>query len=143
LISEGLELLAASACGEELTAYHVEAAIAGVHASAASVETTAWGQIVSLYDALFMLRPSPVVALNRAMAIAQHEGPARGLEAIGVIKDLEQLSLYPFYPAALGELELRLGRGAAAAEHFRAALRLARNASERRFLAERMAACSR
>ncbi len=141
LIAEGLELLAASAVGEELTAYHVEAAIAGVHASAESAEKTAWGEIVSLYDALLTLRPSPVVALNRAMAIAQHEGPERGLDAIRVIQDLDQLALYPFYPAALGELELRLGGAAAATEHFKAALGLARNASERRFLEERLAAC--
>jgi RNA polymerase sigma-70 factor (ECF subfamily) len=141
LIAEGLELLAASASGEEVTAYHVEAAIAGVHASAESAEKTPWGEIVSLYDALLTLRPSPVVALNRAMAIAQHEGPEGGLDAVRVIQDVEQLSSYPFYPAALGELELRLGRAAVAAEHFKAALGLARNESERRFLEERMAAC--
>jgi RNA polymerase sigma factor (sigma-70 family) len=141
LIAEGLELLAASATGDELTAYHVEAAIAAVHAAAESVEKTPWGEIVSLYDALVTLRPSPVVALNRAIAIAQHEGPERGLGAIRVIQGLDQLTSYPFYPAALGELELRLGRVAAAVEHFRAALALARNESERRFLEERVAAC--
>ena len=142
LIAEGLELLAASASGDELTAYHVEAAIAGVHASAESADQTAWGEIVSLYDALLKLRPSPVVALNRAMAIAQHDGPQRGLDAIRAIRDVDQLSLYPFYPAALGDLELRLGRLAAAAVHFKAALELARNDSERRFLEARVAACS-
>jgi RNA polymerase sigma-70 factor (ECF subfamily) len=141
LIAEGLELLAESASGEELTAYHVEAAIAGIHAAAESAEATPWGEIVSLYDALLKLRPSPVTALNRAMAIAQHEGPARGLGAIRAIPDVSLLSSYPFYPAALGELELRLGRAAAAAEHFKVALRLARNESERRFLEERIAVC--
>jgi RNA polymerase sigma factor (sigma-70 family) len=142
LIAEGLELLAESASGEELTAYHVEAAIAGVHASAESAEKTPWGEIVSLYDALLTLRPSPVVALNRAMAIAQHQGPERGLDAIRVIPDLGLLSSYPFYPAALGELELRLGRTAEAAGHLKIALGLARNESERSFLEERVAACT-
>jgi RNA polymerase sigma-70 factor (ECF subfamily) len=141
LIAEGLELLAKSASGEELSAYHVEAAIAGLHASAESAEKTPWGEIVFLYDALLKLRPSPVVALNRAMAVAQNEGPARGLDAIRVIQDVSLLSSYPFYPAALGELELRLGKAAVAEEHFKAALRLARNESERRFLDERVAAC--
>ena len=141
LIAEGLELLAESASGENLTAYHVEAAIAGVHASAESAERTPWEEIVSLYDALLTLTPSPVIALNRAMAIAQHEGPARGLDAIRLIQDVGLLSSYPFYPAALGELELRLGRAAAAAEHLKVALRLARNESERSFLEGRVAAC--
>jgi len=141
LISEGLELLAESASGVELTAYHVEAAIAGLHASAESADKTSWGEIVSLYDALLTLRPSPVVALNRAIAVAHHKGPARGMDAIRAIRGAGRLSAYPFYPAALGELELRLGRAAAAAGHFEAALRLARNESERRFLRERVTAC--
>src|SRR5580704_9305627 len=87
---------------------HLEAAIAAAHASAAMAESTPWGEIVSLYDALLTLRPSPVVALNRAMAIAQHDGPAMGLDAIRGIQDAALLSTYPFYPAAQGELERRL-----------------------------------
>src|SRR5260370_8400209 len=77
---------------------------------------------------------SPVVALNRAIAIAQHEGPQRGLEEIGEIADRDRLAGYPFYHAALGELELRCGRDEPAREHFRGALALARNAMERPFL---------
>ena len=84
----------------------------------------------------------PVVALNRAIAVAQREGPERGLEEIGAIADRDRLAAYPFYYAALGELELRRGRGATAREHFRRALALARNSMERRFLEQRIAACA-
>jgi RNA polymerase sigma-70 factor (ECF subfamily) len=141
LVKEGQRLLELSASGRELTEYHVEAAIAAVHANARCVEETGWGQIVSLYDTLMAIRPSPVVALNRAVALAQHEGPARGLEELRAIKDRDRLAAYPFYPAALGELELRSGRRGIAGEHFRAALALARNPMERRFLEQRVNAC--
>ena len=89
------------------------------------------------------IRPSPVVALNRAIAVAQNEGPERGLEEIRSIPDRDRLAAYPFYPAALGELELRRGRHETAREHFRAALALARNPMERRFLHQRVSACER
>lgn len=141
LLAEGLRLLEISAAGPELTEYHVEAAIASVHASAYSVEETDWTKVVSLYDALMTIRPSPVVALNRAIAVAQHEGPERGLEELHTIADRDRLTTYPFYSAAIGELELRCGRHEIALEHFRAALALARNPMERRFLEQRVAAC--
>jgi predicted RNA polymerase sigma factor len=92
-----------------LTAYHVEAAIAAAHASAATVDETDWGLIVSLYDRLMTIAPSPVVALNHAIAIGQLEGADRGLEALQTIDDRERLNRYPFLPAAKGELELRRG----------------------------------
>jgi len=82
LAAEGQILLDLSATGLELTEYHVEAAIASVHARALSAEDTDWERIVALYDTLLAIRPSPVVALNRAIAIAQHQGPERGLEEI-------------------------------------------------------------
>jgi predicted RNA polymerase sigma factor len=89
------------------------------------------------------IRPSPIVALNRAIAVAQRDGAERGLEEIGAIEDLDRLAAYPFYPAALGELELRHGRHETAREHFRAALALARNPMERRFLDQRVGTCER
>ena len=141
LISEGLELLDLSATGPELTEYHVEAAIASIHARARRVEDTDWKAIVSLYDTLMTMRASPIVALNRAIAIAQNEGPERGLEEIGAITDSHRLTSYPFYFAALGELHLHCGRHATAHEHFRTALALARNPMERRFLDERLRSC--
>jgi RNA polymerase sigma factor (sigma-70 family) len=141
LIAEGLRFLDFSATGDELTEYHVEAAIASTHARALRAEDTDWKAIVSLYDRLIPLRPSPVVGLNRAIAISLHEGPKRGLEEINRIADRGRLTTYPFYFAALGELELRLGRYEVAREHFRAALVLARNPMERRFLSQRVDAC--
>jgi RNA polymerase sigma factor (sigma-70 family) len=141
LIAEGLKFLELSATGFELTQYHVEAAIASIHACARRTQDTDWERIVSLYDTLMTLRPSPVVALNRAIAVAQHEGPERGLEELHSIPERDRLTSYPFYSAAFGELELRRGRHETAREHFRAALALARNPMERRFLDRRVGAC--
>jgi RNA polymerase sigma factor (sigma-70 family) len=141
LVAKGQRLLELSATGSRLTEYHVEAAIASVHASAPGAEDTNWGSIVALYDTLMTIRPSPVVALNRAIAVAQFEGPERGLEEIRAIADSDRLAEYPFYAAALGELELRSGRHEIAREHFYAASALARNAMERRFLEQRVRAC--
>jgi RNA polymerase sigma-70 factor (ECF subfamily) len=143
LITDGLTLLQRSGVGTELSVYHLEAAISARHAAAASVEETPWGEIAELYGVLLKLQPSPVVALNRAMAVAQHEGPARGLEEIHKIHETERLARYPFYSASLGELERRLGRLEAAATRFRTALTLARNDGERRFLEQRLSECER
>jgi len=141
LLAQGQAFLELSASGTELTEYHLEAAIASVHTSAARSEDTDWKQIVSLYDLLLTLHPSPVVALNRAIAITQLEGPERGLEAIKAIDDLQRLSSYPFYPATLGEIELRRGNDPIAKAHFSTALSLARNPMERHFLQRRIDAC--
>jgi len=141
LLAEGQKLLELSATGSELTAYHLEAAIAFAHTSAPSAEATDWAAIVSLYDRLMAIGRSPVVALNRAIAVAQYQGPERGLEEIRAIPGSQRLALYPFYHAALGVFELRSSRPAIAAEHFRAALALARNPMERHFLENRLRAC--
>jgi RNA polymerase sigma factor (sigma-70 family) len=143
LVAEGLKLLELSATGSELTEYHVEAAIASIHGRAPRAEDTDWKTIVSLYDTLMTIRPSPIVALNRAIAVAQNEGPERGLEEIGAITGRDRLAEYPFYSAALGELEFRRGQHETARDHFRAALALARNQMERRFLDQRVSACER
>ena len=143
LIAEGLKFLELSAAGSELTQYHLEAAIASIHACARRTEDTDWGAIVLLYDRLMTIRPSPIVALNRAIAIAQDEGPERGLEEISSIADRDRLAAYPFYSAALGELELRRERYEVAGKHFRTALALARNPMERSFLDRRIGACER
>jgi RNA polymerase sigma-70 factor (ECF subfamily) len=141
LVAQGQRLLDLSARGPELTEYHVEAAIAWVHATAQRAEDTNWGMIVSLYDRLMAIRPSPVVALNRAIAIAQQEGPERGLEELRRIANSRRLASYPFYHAALGEFELRGGKPEIAREHFKTALALARNPTERQFFEQRMGAC--
>jgi len=141
LIAEGQALLDLSASGTDLTEYHIEAAIAAMHTSAARSEDTDWKQIVSLYDMLMAIHPSPVVALNRAIAIAQLDGPERGLSDIRNIHDLDRLSSYPFYPATLGELEFRRGNHPVARAHFASALALARSPMERNFLQRRIDAC--
>src|SRR5262249_18329943 len=117
------------------------AAIASIHARAIRAEDTDWKTIVSLYDMLMTIRPSPIVALNRAIAIAEHEGSERGLVEISAIEDCERLKTYPFYYAALGELEFRLERFEIAGDHFRKARKLARNPMERRFLDHRVDSC--
>jgi len=142
LIEEGRRWLERSAVGDEATAYRLEAAIAAVHGAARSLEDTNWGRIVVLYDGLMAIRPSPVIALNRAIAVAQRDGPDRGLEEIETIQGRESLDRYPFYAAALGDLELRRGRREIAAAHFKDAASLARNSTERRFFEQRLRACS-
>ena len=138
LVTEGLAQFERSATGISLTAYHVEAAIAAVHAGAPSAERTDWAAIVELYDRLVQIAPSPVVALNRAIAIGRRDGAARGLAELHAIADRDRLAHYPFYAAALGELEQELGHTDAARGYSAAAHALARNDAERRFLAKRM-----
>jgi RNA polymerase sigma factor (sigma-70 family) len=141
LVAEGLALLERSAAGGEASPYHLEAAIAAVHATARSLDETDWPTIVFLYDRLMELAPSPVVALNRAVALGERDGAERGIEALRALPGRERLARYPFYPAALAHLERRLGRVGAAREHLRAALDLARNGAERRFFEERLRSC--
>jgi RNA polymerase sigma factor (sigma-70 family) len=142
LIAEGQRLLELSATGDELSEYHLEAAIAWCHSSAPTAHDTDWAQIVCLYDLLLTIRPSPVIELNRAIAIAQQKGPEEGLEAIRSIAGSERLQAYPFYPMALGEFEFQCGRQAAARDHFTAALPLARNPVEQRFIEQRIDECN-
>lgn len=137
LIAKGERLLDHSATGTTITEFHIEAAIASVHARSRTLEATDWPMIVSLYDTLMTIHPSPVVALNRAIAVAQRDGAERGLAEIGAIADAERLVEYPFYFAALGELEHRLGRIDVANAHFLAAKAHARNPMERKFFARR------
>ena len=141
LAARGQELLERSATGPEMTDYHVEAAIAWVHTSAQRAEDTDWPAIIALYDKLMAIRPSPIVALNRAIAIAQRDGPKRALEEISMIEDLDRLASYPFYHAALGQFRILAGQPGDAREHFAAALALARNPMERSFFEQKIDAC--
>jgi len=142
LIAQGIAMLERSAKGPEVSRYHLEAAIAAEHARAPSIEQTNWSAIVAIYDRLMRLGPSPIVALNRAIALAQRDGASTGLAAIGAIEQSELLRAYPFYHAAQAELELRRGNGAAAREHFAAAIAAARNPEERRFYEGRLNSAS-
>jgi RNA polymerase sigma-70 factor (ECF subfamily) len=142
LTKEGLAWLDRAAAGSTVSAYHLEAAIAAVHATAESVARTDWRAVVRLYDLMMELAPSPVVALNRAIAIGQRDGPQRGLEVLQRIEDVHRLRRYPFYPAALGEFELRSGHAEAARTQFATAASLARSPAERRFLDRRLRECA-
>ncbi|HET7546104.1 MAG TPA: DUF6596 domain-containing protein [Polyangiaceae bacterium] len=142
LIAEGLALLERASTGTEVSRFHIEATIAGLHAMAPSFEQTPWSKIVELYDLYIQVAPSPVVALNRAMAIAETAGPEAGLCALAEIEHAERLREYPFHAAARGELELRAGRHDLARAHLETAVGLARNATERHFLLRRLATCS-
>jgi RNA polymerase sigma-70 factor (ECF subfamily) len=141
LTAEGVALLDASATGETLSEYHLEAAIAAVHTNAKSAEETRWDEIVGLYDVLLELRPSPVVALSRAIAIGERDGPEGGLLAVRALSHDVRLVRAPFYEAALGDLEWRAGRIDAAKGHLRTALARARNGAERRFFEGRLRDC--
>jgi RNA polymerase sigma-70 factor (ECF subfamily) len=119
-------------------AYQLQAAIVAVHALAASYAATDWAEIVELYDRLLALQPTPVVALNRALALAELRGPAAGLAAIETLGD--RLDGYHLFHAARGELLRRLGRDAEAREADRRALALTDNPAEQRLLRERLGA---
>jgi RNA polymerase sigma factor (sigma-70 family) len=141
LIAEGLDHLERAASGGEVTPYHVEAAIAAAHALARDETSTDWAGIVRLYDDLLALKPSPVVALNRAIALAMAEGPAAGIVAIECIESDPALARYYLLPAVLGDLWLRCDDPARAAQHYREALTRLCSAPERRFLEKQLARC--
>ena len=119
--------------------YTVQAAIAAVHALAPSAAATDWRQIVALYDALLAINPSPVVELNRAVAVAMRDGPAAGLGFIDAILDRSDLGSYHLAHAARADLLRRMGRREESRQAYERALALAQQAPERRFLLRRLA----
>ncbi len=141
MIAQGMFHFARSAAGEELTEYHLQAGIAACHCAAKDYESTDWRQILSLYDRLVEFDGSPVAALNRAVAIANVQGPAAGLAAVAAIPHLEKLDAYYLLHAVLGDFAAQLKDPQAAAGHFRKSLRLAEIESERMFLSKRLLAC--
>ncbi len=140
-IAEGLDHLERAASGNEVTPYHAEAAIAAVHAVAHDQASIDWPHIVRLYDDLLALKRSPVVELNRAIALAMVEGPAAGIAAIERIEADPVLARYYLLPAALGGLWLKQGDLTRAAQHYREALTRSCSAPERRFLEKQLARC--
>ncbi|HYE89407.1 MAG TPA: DUF6596 domain-containing protein, partial [Terriglobales bacterium] len=136
VIARGMMHLARSAAGAELSDLHLQAAIAACHCAAPDYASTDWRQILALYDRLVELDPSPVVALNRAVAVANVHGPQAGIDAIA-----GGLDGYYLYDAVLGELEARLGRFDVAAGHFRRAAGLTSLTSEQAFLTRRLQEC--
>jgi RNA polymerase sigma-70 factor, ECF subfamily len=137
-IAEGVPLLESALRDGACDEYALQAAIAALHARAKRVEDTDWAQIARLYDALLRKRPSPVVELNRAAAIAMAEGPSSGLILIAALEAKGELAGYHLLPAARADLLRREGRWMEAAEAYRQALALVTNDPERRFLERRL-----
>ncbi len=140
LIHRGLRHLDRAAEGEELSVYHLQAGIAAVHVVAPDDASTNWPRLLALYDMLQSFAPSPIVALNRAVAIAKVEGPAAGLAALDEI-DPEDLEGYFLLPATRADLLHKLGRGEDAEAAYLAALDSTCTGPERRFLSRRLFDC--
>jgi RNA polymerase sigma-70 factor (ECF subfamily) len=139
LIEEGAELVRRAVATRRFGPYTVQAAIAAVHAEAPEAAATDWGQIVDLYDALSRADPSPVIELNRAVAVAMRDGPAAGLALIDAILTRGDLADYHLAHSARADLARRLGRVDEARDSYRRALELAKQEPERRFLERRLA----
>jgi predicted RNA polymerase sigma factor len=143
-ISRGLAALErAENLGGALGPYALQAAIAACHARARTAADTDWARIAALYDALAELMPSPVVDLNRAVAVGMAFGPAAGLELVDALLSEPALKAYHLLPSARGDLLEKLGRSAEARAEFERAASLTQNARERNLLLERAAACAR
>jgi RNA polymerase sigma-70 factor (ECF subfamily) len=139
LIAQADQLVVASlTAGPPPGRFALQAAIAALHAQAPSYEVTDWPQILTLYDELLRVWPSPVVALNRAVALAMVDGPGAALAEVEGLERDGRLAGYRYLPATKADLLRRLGRHAEAAEAYRDALALTDNAAEREFLADRL-----
>ena len=144
LIRRGLAALErAEALGGALGPYALQAAIAACHARALTPADTDWARIAALYDALSQLAPSPVVELNRAVAVAMAFGPAAGLELVDALTSEPALEGYHLLPSVRGDLLTKLGRYEEARVELERAASLTRNARERELLLDRAAACAR
>jgi len=139
LIAEGIALVERAVASRRAGPYTLQAAIAAVHAEALDAGVTDWGQIVGLYDVLAQIEPSPVVELNRAVAVAMRDGPEAGLALIDAILSRGELAEYRFAHAARADLCRRLGRAQEARASYERALVLTRGEPERRFIERRLA----
>ncbi len=143
LIRRGLAALErAEGLGGALGPYALQAAIAACHARAKASEDTDWARIVALYDALAQLAPSPVVELNRAVAVSMAFGPAAALELVDALTQDQRLKTYHLLPSVRADLLEKLGRFAEAGIEFARAAALAKNGRERTLLLGRAAACA-
>lgn len=138
-IAEGLRVLDDALAERRPGPYQVQAAIAALHSSAPSAGETDWAEIVGLYDVLVTMTPSPVVLLNRAVAVAMLRGPDAGLEALSVVADAPELAAYHLLPATRADLLRRAGRPREAETELRRALTLVDREGDRRLLARRLA----
>jgi RNA polymerase sigma-70 factor, ECF subfamily len=138
MIDEGLPLVQQALASRRFGPYTIQAGIAAVHASAVNAAATDWGQIVALYDLLLQMEASPVIELNRAVAVAMRDGPEHGLNLIDAILARGQLANYHLAHAARADLCRRLGETAQARASYERALALTRLEPERRFLEQRL-----
>jgi len=143
MIAQGMWHLSESAAGEGLSEYHLQAGIAACHCAARDYESTNWKEILSLYSQLAQIDGSPVVALNRAVAVAQVHGPAAGIKAIAAIPKRQPLLSYYLLYAVEAEFEMQSGNFAAAAEHLRKAIKLTEVKSEQSLLEKRLRECEK
>jgi RNA polymerase sigma-70 factor (ECF subfamily) len=134
LVTFGFRELERSAEGDEMTPYHVQAALASVHAQANDDSSTDWRTVLSLYDQLLALSPSPIVALNRVVAIAKVHGPEEALRELEALADQESLTTYYLFHAVRGRLLKQMNSRASAAAAFRKALECPCSEPERKFL---------
>lgn len=137
----GLQFLDEATAVDEVSPYHVEAQIAALHALAPSYDDAPWRQILACYDTLLVLQPSPVVALNRIVALSEAEGPEVALDALEQLAEDSRLHTYYLLPATYANLYRQLGRLEEAAAQYRVAERLAPSATEQAFLSMQRAAC--
>ena len=140
MIERGVIHLGRAAAGGELSEYHIQAGIAACHCMAENYESTDWPRILALYDQWTKMNNSPVIALNRAVAIAMVSGPAAGIEAIEAMRNRGGLDSYYLLYAVLGEFEAQLHHFEAASAHFRKALQLTEVKTERVFLSKKVRA---
>jgi len=138
LIREGVALVEDALRSGKFGPYALQAAISAVHADAKTSNQTDWAQIVALYDRLLVLEPSPVIRLNRAVAVAMRDGPSAGLALIEDIKIDERLSDYYWLYAAEADLYRRLGKTSEAGAAYEKALSFTRLEPERRYLQKRL-----
>ena len=138
-IREGTALTESALRGGSKGSYALQASIAALHANAKTARETDWPQIAALYGALLETHPSPVIAVNRAVAVAMARSPEDGLALLDELESRDELSEFHLLPAARADLLRRLGRSAEAADAYRRALALATNDVERRFLRRRLA----
>lgn len=141
MIARGMFHLARSAAGDEISEYHLQAGIAACHCAAPDYDHTDWPQILSLYDRLMERDDSPVIALNRAVALANVQGPQAGLDALGSIRGRRELKNYYLLYAVRGEFKAQLKDFENAAADFKKSLELAGLESEQAFLSDRLRAC--
>jgi RNA polymerase sigma factor (sigma-70 family) len=139
LIERGKFYLEQAAEGDDFSEYHIEAAIAGSHCRAASFEKTAWQDIIRLYTALYRIKPSPIVALNHAIAIGHGESPQHGLKAL---KEIHELEGHYLYHAAMGDFLSAIGESEQARASYAQALLLTSSNVEKKLLREKIAASS-